>query len=119
MAGPYTDAKPRARGAGYANITLDWWTAQPAVSATGCTTTCLGWELDLQVKAPSGAYYYYGNNGDLYGPPYIMFPRDSYDDLIPMETVVIGPAAANGVYKVFADRGYSVNPSWTNSLAGV
>jgi subtilisin family serine protease len=119
MAGPYTDAKPRARGAGYANITLDWWTSQPAVSATGCTTTCLGWELDLFVKAPSGAYYYWGSNGDLMTAPYVFFPRDSYDDLIPMETVVIGPAAANGVYKVFVSKQYSPNTNWANSIASV
>lgn len=119
VAGPYTDAKPRARPAGYANITLDWWTTQPAVSTAGCTTTCNGWELDLQVKTPSGAYYYWGSNGDLMTTPYVFFPRDSYDDLIPMETVVIGPSAANGVYKVFVDKQFSVNTNWANSLASV
>ena len=122
VTGPYTDAKPRARGAGYANITLDWWTGHPVTDTTGCVDTCNGWEFDLIVKSPSGSYYYYGNNGDLVGSPYVFFPRDSLEDMEPVETVVIGPSAANGAYIVFVDRTpYSsyYSPTWAGSLASL
>jgi hypothetical protein len=122
MAGPYTDAKPRARGAGYANITLDWWTTQPNSDTTGCIGTCNGWDLDLFVRLPSGSYIYWGSNGDLMTSPYVFYPRDSLEDLEPVETIVIGPSAANGVYKVFVDKfpySSNFNPSWANSRASL
>jgi thermitase len=123
VAGPYTDAKPRARTAGYASITLDWRTTQPITDTTGCIDACNGWEFDLFVRQPSGTLIYWGNNGDLTGSPYVFYPRDSLDDLEPLETIVIGPSAANGAYRVFVDKWSSsttdFNPSWANSLASV
>ena len=50
---------------------------------------------------------------------------DGFEPTEPIETIVIGSAAANGVYKVFVDN-YGIldtssywNDSWTNSLASV
>ena len=122
--GPYTDAKPRARGAGYASITLDWWTMQPAIDTTGCIDACNGWEFDLVVSLPSGGYISSLDHGDLAGPPYVMFPRDSTDDFEPVETIVVGASAVNGTYKVFVDKypattSTTFNPSWAGSLASV
>jgi hypothetical protein len=56
--------------------------------------------------------------------PYVKNPRDSYNDMEPLETIVIDSAAANGTYMVFVDNpwfgaGDSYNPSWTGSLASV
>jgi hypothetical protein len=55
-------------------------------------------------------------------PPYVKNPRDSYNDLEPLETIVIGSSAEDGVYKVFVDKwSYDtmLNPSWTNSEASM
>ncbi len=104
VAGPFIDALPQSRGSGYGTIILDWKRSQPVESVTGCTGSCLGWEFDLFVKMPSGDYIYWDNKGDLMASPYIYYPRDSYDDYLPMETIVIGNSAADGVYKVFVDR---------------
>jgi len=123
MAGPFVDALPQARGTGYATIILDWKTTQPVVSTTGCTGSCLGWEFDLSVKTPSGTYIHPSSNpGDLMTSPYVKSPRDSYNDLLKMETIVVAPSAGNGVYRIFVDKPtYSGkwNPSWTGSGASV
>jgi hypothetical protein len=122
VAGPYIDALPRSRAAGYGTIILDWKRSQPVESATGCTGPCLGWEFDLFVKTPSGGYIGYSDKGDLMASPYIYYPRDSFDDYLPMETIVIGSSAADGVYKVYVDRfpyAGSWNLDWTNSQASV
>jgi subtilisin family serine protease len=120
--GPYTDAFPRARGAGTCTFTLDWKNSQPIYKDTdGLADTQNGWDFDLMIKLPSGSYIY-PSSGDLMGSPYVFSPRDSFYDLEPLETIVIGPSAANGVYKLFVDK-YTwasyFNPSWTNSLASV
>ncbi len=123
--GPYTDALPASRPTGNATITLDWKTTQPIEDTTGCTgSPCNGWEFDLYVKTPSGAYIDpYFNPGDLYTAPYVKNPRDSLNDQESAETVVIGSSAANGTYYVFADNwptgGSNWNDSWTSSLASV
>lgn len=118
--GPYMDALPAARATGYATLLFDWKTSQPANSVTGCTGACLGWEFDLYVKTPSSTYIGYGNSGDLMASPYVKWPRDSVDDLLPMETIVIAPSAANGVYKVFVDKypfTAAFNQNWAGSAA--
>lgn len=122
--GPTTDALPMARATGNATITLDWKTGQPSTDAIGCSGTCNGWEFDLAVKLPSGSYIDPANTpGDLLTAPYVKAPRDSWDDLEPVETLVIASAAANGVYKVVVDNWPTgttqYNDSWTNSLASV
>lgn len=122
--GPYTDALPVARSTGDATITLDWKSTQPIIDTTGCASACNGWEFDLAVKLPSGGYIDpHFSPGDLATAPYVKSPRDSYNDLEPIETIVIGGSAANGVYKVFVDNwpsgGSEYNDSWTNSLASV
>jgi hypothetical protein len=124
VAGPYTDAKPRARPTGYASVTLDWWTTQPTTDTEGCIDACNGWEFDLYVRLPSGSMIYYYNPGDLLTSPYVFYPRNSFDDLEPVETIVIGPPAADGIYKVFVGNwksfsGTTFNPSWSGSLASV
>jgi hypothetical protein len=120
MEGPYTDAMPRARGAGNATITLDWWTHQPVQETSGCNNECLGWNFDLIIRRPSGERVIPGFGGLLL-PPYIVHPRDSYGDLEPLETVVIGSAAADGPYKVYVRNGGSEyqNYFWGGSKASV
>jgi hypothetical protein len=118
--GPYMDALPAARTTGYATLLFDWKTSQPANSVTGCTGSCLGWEFDLFVKTPSGSYIGFGNGGDLLTSPYVKWPRDSVDDLLPMEVAVIAPSAANGTYKVFVDKypySSAFNQNWAGSSA--
>ncbi len=122
VAGPSTDAMPRARAAGNASITVDWSTTQPAVDTTGCLDACQGWEFDLFVRTPSGALIYWGAPGDLLAAPFVYWPRDSADDLQPLETTIIGSTAANGVYKVVLDKWPSTTgeffaPSWAGSGA--
>jgi hypothetical protein len=95
----------------------------PERPSLGCTGSCLGWEFDLWVKTASGIYIGPGDPGDLLDPPYVIFPRDSlWDRIFPAETIVIGNAAEDGVYKVFVERpnfdGHW-NPSWTGSQASV
>ena len=123
VAGPFIDALPKLRATGNATVTLDWLNMEPVIDTTGCVDACQGSELDLLVKLPSGTYIdpYY-NPGDLAGAPFVINPRDSNGDLIPAETIVIGNGAANGVYKVFADKYSSITgpyfrPSWTGSGA--
>ena len=120
--GPYMDALPKSRSSTDVTILLDWNKIQPAVSATGCTGSCLGWEFDLMVKQPSGTVINYDNRGDLLTSPYIFYPRDTVgsDDagyLIPMETIVIGGSAANGTYKVFVDK-YPYGSQWNQTYSG-
>ena len=123
VAGPTTDALPRARTTGNATITIDWKTTEPITDTPGCTDSCNGWDFDLVVKLPNGSYVKpFGNRGSLSASPFVHIPRDSYDDLRPLETAVVGSQAANGTYRVFVDKwvgtvssGY--NPSWGGSEA--
>ena len=122
VAGPYTDALPQARAAGNATITVDWKTLQPIQDTAGCIDACNGVELDLLVKLPSGTYIDpFSNTGSLLSAPFVKNPRDSFDDLQPLETIVIASAAANGLYRVVVDKfpfsATLFNPSWTNSQA--
>lgn len=124
VAGPYTDALPKARAAGNCTITVDWKTTQPQTDTLGCVDDCNGWEFDLLVRLPSGIYIDpFFDPGNLVGPPFVTNPRDSFDDSQPLETIVIGNAAAPGVYKVVVDKfpfgPTFFNPSWTNSQASV
>jgi len=120
--GPYMDGLPAARATGNATVLFDWKTAQPVVSTTGCltgmgTTPCLGWEFDLWVKTPGGSYIGWNNRGDLLTSPYVRYARDSYDDLNPMETIVVGSSASNGVYKVFVEK-YPYASDWHQNWYG-
>jgi len=124
VAGPFTDALARARATGDVTVTLDWKANQPAVDTSGCIDACNGWELDLIVKLPSGAYIDpFSNTGDLLTSPFVKNPRDSLTDSQPLETVVIRGAAASGTYRVVVDKfplGATLfNPNWTNSRASV
>lgn len=125
VVGPFTDALPTARPTGNATVTLDWKTIQPVIDTPGCIDTCNGWDFDLLLKLPAGSYIDpFSSTGDLIAAPFVKNPRDSFNDLEPVETVVIGAAAANGVYRVVIDRWYSptgniFNPSWTGSQASV
>ena len=56
VAGPSTDALPKARSTGDATVTLDWKNAQPIINTPGCIDACNGWDFDLIVKLPSGTY---------------------------------------------------------------
>jgi subtilisin family serine protease len=124
VAGPFTEALPKARPTGNATITLDWATLQPITDTPGCVDACNGIELDLLVKLPSGVYIDpYGNTGDLLTAPFVKHPRDSFADLEPLETIVIGSSAVNGVYRVVVDKfpfdATLFDPSWTGSGASV
>lgn len=133
VAGPFTDALPKSRATGDVTITLDWRRIQPIYYTPGCVDTCNGWEFDLIVKLPSGQYITpyefdpcnFGSctTGDLSTSPYVKNPRDSASDAEPVETVVIGRSAANGTYRVIADKWWfqddSFNPSWKGSRASV
>ncbi len=134
VAGPFTDALPKSRTTGNTTLTLDWKRTQPIEETTGCTGNCNGWEFDLLVKLPSGEYVVSSSfyceeplicdTGGLTSPPYVKHPRDSYNDLEPLETILIGSSAENGVYSVFVYRyrnelyGF-YNPSWSGSQASV
>ncbi|HEX9870432.1 MAG TPA: S8 family serine peptidase [Candidatus Tectomicrobia bacterium] len=100
--GPFTDALSKTRPAGYCHGTLDWKTTQPVSAAAGAATT--GWELDLGLRLPSGTVFPFGPIGDLTAAPFVLLPRDSFEDLEPVEAFVIGPPAANGVYRVVVGR---------------
>ena len=126
VVGPFTDALPKARPTGNATVTLDWKNIQPIDDTPGCIDACNGWDFDLLVKLPTTGFYIdpFSNTGDLVTAPFVKNPRDSYVDSEPVETVVIGAAASNGVYRVVIDRwysptGFSYNPSWTGSQASV
>jgi hypothetical protein len=125
VAGPTTDALPMARTTGNATITIDWKTTEPIADTPGCVDSCNGWDFDLVVRLPNGSYVEpFGNRGSLTSSPFVHIPRDSYDDLRPLETAVVGSQATNGTYRVFVDKwvgaatsGY--NPSWSGSQASV
>jgi hypothetical protein len=130
VAGPFTDALPKIRSTGDVTLTLDWKRTQPVEHTTGCIDTCNGWEFDLIVKLPSGVYitpYECDDSscttGDLMASPYVKNPRDSFVDYKPLETIVIGSSATDGVYMVIVDKwffeSYMFNPSWSGSLASV
>lgn len=124
VAGPFTDALPKARAAGNATVTLDWRNMEPFTDTAGCVDSCQGAEFDLFVKLPNGSYIEpFFNQGNLTTTPFVINPRDSIDDFEPLETIVIGSGAANGVYKVFVDKfpfdGSIFDPSWTGSEASV
>jgi len=110
VAGPSIDALPQARATGNATVTIDWKTNQPINDTPGCVDACNGWEFNLALKQSDGNY--------------IFAPRNSTNDLDPLETVVLGSEAANGTYKVIANKwpnpaGTQWNPSWNGSQASV
>jgi hypothetical protein len=123
VAGPFTDAFPKARAAGDATITVDWRDTQPILDTPECVDSCNGWEFDLLIKTPSGGVIDpVFNRGDLSASPFVANLRDSSNDLEALESAVIGSSASNGVYKVVVDKwppitGATWNPSWTGSLA--
>lgn len=123
VTGPFTDAYPSGRSPGNASIIMDWLTTQPSIDTPGCIDTCNGWDFDLHVRLPDNSLVSFANRGDLAGPPFVILPRNSNDDLEPVETIVIGSPAANGSYKVFGAnlRGGTIyyNPSWAGSGASV
>jgi Subtilase family len=124
VAGPSTDALPQARDTGNATVTIDWKTLQPIFdlnflqgpTSSGCVDTCNGWEFDLILKLSDGSCC-----------NYVHASRDSSGDILnldPVETVVLGSEAANGTYKVIANKrpdpaGDEWNPSWNGSQASV
>jgi thermitase len=110
VAGPSTDALPQSRPTGNATVTIDWKTFHPINDTPGCVDTCNGWEFNLALKLLDGNY--------------VFGPHDSLADGDPVETVVLGSAAPNGVYKVIATKppdpaGPQWNPSWNGSQASV
>jgi thermitase len=138
VAGASTDALPQARATGNATLTIDWKTWQPGFlgpEPAGCVDTCNGWEFDLRVKLPDSNIVE-PPAGSLTSAPFVYAPRDS-SNLIrdaqgaffnsdPVETVIIGSQAANGTYKVIANKppdlspaGGEWNPSWNGSQASV
>jgi len=50
---------------------------------------CAGMEANAYLRAPSGATYYWDNEGSLGVSPYVRYTYDSYIGLIPMECHVI------------------------------
>lgn len=123
VVGPFTDALPKARATGNATVTLDWKNIQPTQNTPGCSGACNGWEFDTLVKLPAGTYINpFSRPGTLVAAPFVKIPRDSLDDLEPVETAVIGSQAANGLYRVvvarFSPTGF-LNPSFAGSQASV
>lgn len=131
VSGPFTDAFPVSRAAGNVTITSDWKSTQPVFPLATCTTACkLGWELDIEIRLPNGTWITpYANSGDLLTTPFVSIPRDSYDDSEPVETAIVGSAAANGTYQVWVanwgdglvDNGlnFGFNRVWAGSGASV
>jgi thermitase len=130
VAGPSTDALPQARPTGNATVTIDWKTWQPGFlpETLECMDSCNGWEFDLRVKLPDSNIVE-PPAGSLTSAPFVYAPRDSSRALFnsdPVETVIIGSQAANGTYKVIANKppdlspaGGEWNPSWNGSQASV
>ena len=56
------------------------------------------WIRGLQL--PSGTFFPFGPLGDLTAPPFVLLPRDSFNDFEPVEAFIIAPPAANGAYRV-------------------
>ncbi len=100
--GLFTDAVIRARAAGNFQATLDWRNFQPTTAAAGANTR--GWELDLGVRLPSGVVMPFGPDGDLLATPFVLVARDSFLDGEPVESLTVGPPAANGIYRIAVDR---------------
>jgi hypothetical protein len=100
--GPLVDAISKSRPTGYFHGTIDWKTAQPSSPSAGANT--LGWDLDLGMRLPDGTVFPFGPAGDLSAPPFVLLHRDSFLDLEPVESFLIGPSAANGTYKIAIDR---------------
>jgi subtilisin family serine protease len=104
--GPFTDAMSKSRAAGNFYAELDWLTVTPVTIAAGPNTN--GFELDIRMMTPSGgqipASGFFAPSGDLSGPPFAFVSRDSFEDLEPVEGLIIAPGAANGTYKIFVDR---------------
>jgi thermitase len=125
VGGPFTEALPQARTTGNATVTIDWKTLQPINDTPGCVDACNGWEFDLTVKLPDGTYVDpFDNPGSLTAAPFVRAPRDSASDLNPVEGLIIGSQAANGIYKVIVNKfpdpaGTQLNPSWNSSQASV
>jgi len=124
VAGPYIDAMNRNRGAGTANISVEWKTSQPVKANAESPASKSGWEFDTVVKTPSGVYIYWKIPGSLTQTPYVGTGVDSIDTLKPVESSAIMSSAANGVYTVFIMNGAdtvtgSWNPTWTGSNASV
>jgi hypothetical protein len=131
VAGASTDALPQARDTGNATITIDWKTWHPGFrpETPGCVDTCNGWEFDLRVKLPDSNIVE-PPAGSLTSAPFAYAPKDSStlptSTSDPVETVIIGSQAANGTYKVIANKppdpslaGGEWNPSWNGSQASV
>jgi thermitase len=126
VGGPFTDALPQSRPTGNATLTIDWKTLQPVTDTAGCVDACNGWEFDLVVRLPSGSFVraVQGSQGSLTSAPFVSAPRNSTSDLDPVEGLIIGSQAADGIYKVIAFKwpdpaGPQLNPSWDGSQASV
>jgi thermitase len=131
VAGASTDALPQARDTGNATVTIDWKTWQPGFlpETLECMDSCNGWEFDLRVKLPDSNIVE-PPAGSLTSAPFVYAPKYSSSlptrTSDPVETVIIGSQAANGTYKVIANKppdlspaGGEWNPSWNGSQASV
>jgi subtilisin family serine protease len=134
VAGASTDALPQARDTGNATVTIDWKTWHPGFrpETPVCVDSCNrshGWEFDLRVKLPDSNIVE-PPAGSLTSAPFVYAPKDSSTlppgTSDPVETVIIGSQAANGTYKVIANKppdpssaGGEWNPSWNGSQASV
>src|SRR5215207_1379606 len=131
VAGASTDALPQARDTGNATVTIDWKTWHPGFlpETLECMDSCNGWEFDLRVKLPDSNIVE-PPAGSLTSAPFVYAPKDSSTlptrTSDPVETVIIGSQAANGTYKVIANKppdlsafGGEWNPSWNGSQASV
>jgi thermitase len=126
VGGPFTDALPQSRPTGNATVTIDWKTLQPVIDTAGCVDACNGWDFNLVVRLPSGSFVepVAGSQGSLTSAPFVSAPRNSTSDLDPVEGLIIGSQAADGIYKVIAFKwpdpaGTQFNPSWNGSQASV
>jgi subtilase family protein/fervidolysin-like protein len=103
--GPFTDAMSKSRAAGNFYAELDWQTVTPLTDAAGTNTR--GFELDFRMMTPVGQIPpsgFFAPAGDLSGAPFVFISRDSFNDFEPVEGLIIGPSASNGVYKIVVDR---------------
>jgi hypothetical protein len=135
VAGPYTDALPRARDTGDATVTVDWKTNQPRNDTEGCMDACNGWDLYLMIKHPPTEFHpdgYYPFSAPLTEAPFVYFHHNSsfsFFEANPLELGVIGSQAVDGTYKVVVKNMWAYpsdpssspvfNPSWTGSQASV
>jgi hypothetical protein len=98
--GPFTDAVSAIRPAGYFHGTIVWGNTQPNNPAAGSS----GWDLDLGMRLPAGTMLPVGPAGDLSAAPFVLLPRDSFNDFKPLESFVISPQAAPGTYRIVVGR---------------